>query len=184
MKCEKQEEQKRIDSRCNNILAKIIPENRIVKLTVSAMYVALTVVLSALSIPVGVMRCYPVQHFINVLSAITLGPEYSILIAFVTSLIRNILGTGTLLAFPGSMVGALCCGMVFKYTQKYYLTYLAEIIGTGIVGGLIAFPVAAFVMGKKWAVYAFLLPFLVSTIGGTIIAAILIGVLRKIKFTI
>ena len=158
-----------------------LKSNNTLKLTVSAMYVAVTVVLSTFSIPVGVMRCYPIQHFINVFSAVTLGPAYGVMIAFVTSLIRNILGTGTLLAFPGSMVGALCCGLIFKYTGKYYFTYLAEIIGTGVIGGLIAFPVATLIMGKNCAFYAFVLPFLVSTAGGTIMAAILISVLLKIK---
>ena len=150
----------------------------VVKLVLSGMFVALAVVLSTFSIPIGGSKCFPIQHMVNVLAAVFLGPAYGVGIAFCTSLIRNILGTGTLLAFPGSMVGALCCGLVYKYTGKLTLTYIAEVIGTGIVGGLLAYPVAAFIMGKEVALFVYVVPFLVSTIGGTIIAAILVTVLR------
>ena len=150
----------------------------VVKLVLSGMFVALAVVLSTFSIPVGGSKCFPVQHMVNVLSAVFLGPWYGVGIAFCTSLIRNLLGTGTLLAFPGSMVGALCCGLVYKYAGKLSLTYVAEVIGTGIIGGLLAYPVAAFIMGKEVALFVYVVPFLVSTIGGTIIAAIFVTVLR------
>ena len=150
----------------------------VVKLVLSGMFVALAVVLSTFSIPVGGSKCFPIQHMVNVLSAVFLGPWYGLGIAFCTSLIRNLLGTGTLLAFPGSMVGALCCGLVYRYTGKLTLTYVAEVIGTGIIGGLLAYPVAAFVMGKEVALFVYVVPFLVSTVGGTIIAAILVTVLK------
>ena len=151
----------------------------VVKLVLSGMFVALAVVLSTFSIPVGGAKCFPIQHMVNVLSAVFLGPWYGFGIAFCTSLIRNLLGTGTLLAFPGSMIGALCCGLVYKYTGKLTFTYVAEIIGTGIIGGLLAYPVAAFVMGKEVALFVYVVPFLVSTVGGTLIAAVLITVLKQ-----
>ena len=150
----------------------------VVKLVLSGMFVALAVVLSTFSIPVGGSKCFPIQHMVNVLAAVFLGPWYGVAIAFCTSFIRNILGTGTLLAFPGSMIGALCCGLVYKHTGKLTLTYIAEVIGTGILGGLLAFPVAAFVMGKEVALFVYVVPFLVSTIGGTVIAAVLITILK------
>lgn len=151
----------------------------VVKLVLSGMFVALAVVLSTFSIPVGGSKCFPIQHMVNVLSAVFLGPWYGVGIAFCTSLIRNLLGTGTLLAFPGSMIGALCCGLVYKYTGKLTFTYVAEIIGTGIIGGILAYPVAAFVMGKEVALFIYVVPFLVSTVGGTLIAAVLITVLKQ-----
>ena len=91
------------------------------------------------------------------------------------------MSTGTLLAFPGSMVGALCCGLVYRYTNKLTLTYVGEVFGTGILGALLAFPVAAFIMGKEAALFAYVIPFLVSTAGGTLIAFILITVLSRTK---
>ncbi len=149
------------------------------KLVVAAMFVALAVSLSTFSFPIGASKCFPIQHMVNVLSAVFLGPWYGVLVAFSTSLIRNLLGTGTLLAFPGSMVGALCCGLVYKISRKFIPTYIAEVIGTGILGGIIAFPVASLVMGKEAALFTYVVPFLVSTVGGTVIAALLITVLYK-----
>ncbi len=150
------------------------------KLVLSAMFAAIAVCLSTFSIPVGASKCFPVQHMVNVLAAVFLGPWYGVGIAFVTSLIRNILGTGSLMAFPGSMVGALACGLMYKYTNKLIPTYVAEIVGTGIFGGLLAFPVAYLIMGRSdAAVFTYILPFLVSTAGGTIIAAVIITVLEK-----
>ena len=74
------------------------------KTVTAAMLAALTVALSGFYIPIGVSKCYPIQHMVNVLCAIFLGPGYGVMAAFCTSLIRNLMGTGSLLAFPGSMV--------------------------------------------------------------------------------
>jgi energy coupling factor transporter S component ThiW len=151
------------------------------KLTTAAMLVAVSVALSTFSIPIGASRCFPIQHMINVISAVFLGPVYGVCMAFCTSLIRNLMGTGSLLAFPGSMTGALFCGLMFRYTKNLPMTYLAEIIGTGILGALICYPVAAFVLGQDAALFTFVLPFLLSTVCGTVIAAVLIGALYKSK---
>ena len=76
------------------------------KLAVAGMMTALGVVLSTFYIPVGMSKCFPVQHLLNVLAGIFLGPGYALGFSFCTALIRNLMGTGSLLAFPGSMVGA------------------------------------------------------------------------------
>jgi energy coupling factor transporter S component ThiW len=149
------------------------------KLVASGMLVAVIICLSGFYIPVGASKCFPVQHMVNVLAAVLLGPWWGVGIAFCASLIRNMMGTGTLLAFPGSMVGALCCGLMFAATKKLLPTCIAEVIGTGVLGGLLAYPVAVFVMGKTAALFAYVLPFLVSTLGGTIIAAVLITIMAK-----
>jgi energy coupling factor transporter S component ThiW len=151
------------------------------KLVTSAMFVAIIIALSGFYIPVGASKCFPVQHLVNVLSAVLLGPGWGVAIAFCASLIRNLMGTGTLLAFPGSMVGALCCGLAYYFWRNLPVTYISEIVGTGILGGLIAWPFAKYLMGADAAVFAYVIPFLVSTTGGTIIAAILIAILSKTK---
>ena len=87
------------------------------KLALAGILVAVGIVCSPLSIPVGASRCAPIQHFINILGGVFLGPWYSLGTAFITSLLRNLMGTGTLLAFPGSMCGALICGLLYQYTR-------------------------------------------------------------------
>ncbi len=57
-------------------------------------------------------------------------------IALVIGILRNALGTGTLLAFPGGMIGAFLAGIAYRYTQNIYLGALGEIIGTGILGAV------------------------------------------------
>ena len=80
------------------------------------------------------------------------------------------------MAFPGSMFGALICGLVYKKTQSVFATLIGEVLGTSILGGFAAYPVAVFLMGKSaagLAVYAYVVPFLISTAGGAIISAVL-----------
>lgn len=145
------------------------------KITLSSLLIAIGVIAgNIIFIPVGAAKCFPVQHTINVISAVILGPGYSVAIAFCISLLRNFLGTGSLLAFPGSMIGALLAGTLYKKTDKTALAIIGEVFGTGILGGFLAFPIAYFVMGKKVAAAFFVAPFLISTIGGSIIAYFLI----------
>ena len=149
------------------------------KLAVSAMLVAVAVSLSGFSIPIGASKCFPIQHLSNVIAGVFLGPWYGVAMAFCTSLIRNLMGTGSLLAFPGSMIGAYLCGAVYQRFGKLTLAYSGEVFGTGIIGGILCYPVATLLMGKEAALFAYVMPFLMSTLCGTIMAAFLVGVLYK-----
>lgn len=161
---------------------KLYTKSNTKKITVSAMFISLGVVLGNLIyIPVGVSKCFPIQHTINILSAITLGPVYSTIIAFLISLIRNMLGTGSLLAFPGSMIGAFLAGIIYKKTKNNYLTAIGEVFGTGVIGGFAAFPIAKYILGKEVLAYFFVYPFILSSAGGAIIALILVKTFEKIK---
>ena len=158
------------------------------KLAVAAIFVAIAVVGSAfISFPVCGSKCSPPQHMVNVLCAVFLGPWYGVGVAFCASLIRNLVGAGTLMAFPGSMIGALCCGLVFKALKNknevlaIVLTLAAEMLGTGVLGGLCAYPVATLFMdvdAASTAVTAYIIPFLISTVAGSIIAGVLVFALR------
>lgn len=77
------------------------------KLAIAGVLTAAAVAGSLISVPVAGSKCAPVQHMVNVFAAVMLGPWWGIGIAFCASLIRNLLGIGSLLAFPGSMVGSL-----------------------------------------------------------------------------
>ena len=110
-------------------------EKNIRKLTIAGVLVAVAVVGSLFSIPVLGAKCSPVQHMVNVLGAVLLGPGYAVGMAFAAALIRNLLGLGSLLAFPGSMIGALLCGVAYKLCPKLPAAYAGEVFGTGILGG-------------------------------------------------
>lgn len=149
------------------------------KLAVSAMLTAVAVSLSSFSIPIGASKCFPVQHLANVIAGVFLGPWYGVAMAFCTSLIRNLMGTGSLLAFPGSMAGAFLGAMLYKHSERLIMAYVGEVFGTGILGAMLCYPAATLIMGKEAAVFAYVVPFLMSTLCGTVIAAFLIGVLCK-----
>ena len=150
------------------------------KMTVTAIFAAIAVVGSLFSFPVLGSKCAPVQHLVNVLCAVTVGPWWGLAQAFIASLIRNLLGLGSPLAFPGSMCGALLGGLLYKYGKKRPFAYVGEVVGTGIIGGMLSYPIAYFVMGNQAAaLFTFVVPFLISTCGGTIIAMIITLPMQK-----
>ena len=151
------------------------------KLALAGMFCALAVVGSVFSFPIF-GKCAPVQHMVNILCAVLLGPYYGVGVAFVASLLRNLLGLGSLMAFPGSMFGALLCGLTYHKAKQLLPTLVAEVFGTSILGGLCAYPVAILLMGKSAgdiAFYAYIIPFLVSTAGGAVIAGVLLFSLQR-----
>ena len=152
------------------------------KLCIAALLTAVAVVGSLINIPMFGSKCSPVQHMVNILCAVMLGPYYGVISAFAASLLRNLLGLGSILAFPGSMIGALLCGIMYHKTRNVPLTLAAEVFGTGILGGLAAWPVAIFFMGKEagsLAFYTYVGPFLLSTVGGAILSGVIIGALHR-----
>ena len=88
----------------------------------AALLAAAGVLLSPVfSFPLGVTRAFPLQHMINIFLAVLCGTRYGISAAFTTSVIRNIIGSGSLLAFPGSMIGAFLSGYLYSRTKKLSL---------------------------------------------------------------
>ena len=150
------------------------------KLAIAGILTAVAVAGSMLSFPIAGSKCAPVQHMVNILAAVLLGPGYGICMAFCASLIRNLMGLGSLMAFPGSMVGALCCGLIYSKTRNLLATCTAEACCTGFLGGLCAYPVAKLLMGIEPAgAFVYIIPFLISTVAGSIIAFVLLGTLEK-----
>ena len=152
------------------------------KLAVAGILCAVAVVGSMLQFPVFGSKCAPVQHMVNIFCAVFLGPAWGVGVAFTASLLRNLLTLGSLMAFPGSMIGALLCGLVYWKTKKLIPTLIGEVFGTAVLGGLCAYPVAIFLMGKSAAdiaFYAYIVPFLISTAGGAIISGVIIFSLRR-----
>ena len=154
--------------------------NRTQKLCLAAVLCAVAVVGSLFSFPIAGSRCAPVQHMVNILCAVLLGPFYGVGVAFAASLLRNLFGLGTLMAFPGSMFGALLCGLAYWKIKNIPLTLAAEVFGTAVLGGLCAYPVAIRLMGQDAgtiAFYAYIIPFFISTAGGAVLSGVLLGAL-------
>ncbi|GAB2557762.1 energy coupling factor transporter S component ThiW [Gracilibacillus alcaliphilus] len=155
--------------------------NRVLLLTTMAVLIAIgTLGSQFLWFPTGVARAYPVQHAVNVIAAVMLGPIPAVIIAFIIGLLRNLLGLGTLLAFPGGMIGALLAGLLYQWTKRKWAAGIGEMVGTGIIGSLLCVPYAKLLMGTSVGVLAFLPGFLVSSITGAIIGILL---LSRVKHT-
>ncbi|WP_298406282.1 energy coupling factor transporter S component ThiW [uncultured Chloroflexus sp.] len=132
------------------------------------------------SFPIGIARVNPTQHFINVVAAVTLGPWWAVIIAAIIAIIRNAMGVGTVLAFPGGMIGALLAGLVYRYTRNVYLSALGEIVGTGIIAAVVsALIVAPIFMGKTMAVGVMVASFLGSTVIGSMIGVLALKLLAR-----
>jgi len=158
------------------------------KLTFSALLVAIgTITGHIVYIPVGAAKCFPVQHTINVLSAVLLGPWYAVANAFSISLMRNMLGTGSMLAFPGSMIGAAVASFAYSKSKRICSAAIGEVAGTGILGALLSFPLAYLIMGKQVGALFFIIPFMSSSAAGSMIAVVLLtsaqfsGVFKNVK---
>ena len=150
------------------------------KLAMAGVLVAVAVAGSLFSFPVAGSKCAPVQHMVNICGAIFLGPVWSVGVAFCASVIRNLTGLGSLMAFLGSMVGALCCGLMYKFSKKIIPTCIAEALGTGILGGLAAYPLAKYVMLiQPDGMFIYIIPFLISTVVGSVVAAVVMLILKK-----
>ncbi|MED4074344.1 energy coupling factor transporter S component ThiW [Priestia endophytica] len=150
------------------------------KLSATALLMAIGTLTSHLFyIPLGFAKIFPLQHVINVLSAVLLGPFYAVLCAFGTSLLRNLFGTGSILAFPGSMIGAFLAAFLYQKTKNMALTALGEVVGTGIIGAMIAYPFALLFLGKNVALFAFVPSFIMSSFGGALLGYIFLRVLIK-----
>jgi energy coupling factor transporter S component ThiW len=149
------------------------------KLTLAGVLIAIGVACSAFYIPIGVAKCFPIQSVINVLAGVLLGPLYAVSMAFATSLFRVMMGTGSLLAFPGSMCGALLSGLLYKFTKKTVMAFVGELFGTGIIGAVLAFPIASFFLSKTVALFGFVIPFGISSFVGAAISLVFFGAIKK-----
>lgn len=150
------------------------------KLTMAGVLVAIAVVGSLFTIPVLGAKCSPVQHMVNVVAGVLLGPWYAVAMAFAAALIRNLLGLGSLLAFPGSMVGALLCGLAYKVCPRLPAAYAGEVFGTGVLGAMASYPLAAWLMNNETAaLFTFVPSFLVSTAVGACVSVIVLTALKR-----
>ena len=149
------------------------------KLALAGLLTAVAVIGGMFSIPLGAAKCSPVQHMVNVMAAILLGPTYAIGSAFTASLIRNLIGTGSLLAFPGSMVGALLAGLCYQKTKHLAGAFVGEVFGTGILGAMLSYPVATLLMGKTAALFGFVPAFLINTVAGSAVAVLVVCALNR-----
>ncbi|RLG02371.1 MAG: energy coupling factor transporter S component ThiW [Thaumarchaeota archaeon] len=115
------------------------------RITLLTVFTALGVALSPITwFQFLTTKAYPTQHLINALTGVILGPWWGMLTALLIGIIRNMIGVGTLYAFPGGVPGALIVGLAYMITSRLrnrflrYSAALMEPIGTVLIGGTIS----------------------------------------------
>ncbi len=158
----------------------------ILRMVVMAMLIAVGVVISPL---LRVEGMCPMAHLINITAAVLLGPVDAFIVAVLIGIIR-MCGMGIPpLALTGAVFGATLSGILYKVSKgKIWAAVLGEIIGTGIIGAVVSYPVMTYICGREGLTWLFYVPsFTCGTlIGGSIAAVLLyrlqhIGVLSKMQ---
>ena len=74
----------------------------------------------------------------------------------------------------------LLCGVAYRLCPKLPAAYAGEVFGTGILGGLASYPIAAVLMGNtKAALFTFVPSFLISTAVGAAISVLVLSALKR-----
>ena len=94
------------------------------------------------------------------------------------------MGTGSIFAFPGSMVGALLASLLFWKTRKLYLAFIGEVIGTGILGAMLSYPIATLLLGQKATLFGFIPLFIFSSFAGALLGFLILTVFLRKKVLI
>lgn len=142
--------------------------------------IAINVVLSSLIvIPLGPIKAAPVQHFINVLCAVFVGPWYGLAQALISSILRISFGTGSPFAFPGSMIGVLLSSLFYMYRKHIFMASVGEVLGTGVIGSLMCIPLAWFMGMEDFFVKPLMIAFMVSSVIGSLISYIILIILKR-----
>ena len=132
-------------------------KTHVTKLVFLAMMVALGVVISPI---LRVEGMCPMAHFINVTCAVMLGPWYAFVCALAIGIIRMV-----------------CMGILYRLSKgKVVCAFIGEVIGTGIIGAIVSYPVMTLIWGRTGLTWFFYVP---SFIAGTLIGGSLAFIFLK-----
>jgi energy coupling factor transporter S component ThiW len=158
------------------------------KIALAAVLAAVAIALSPLvSFPLPLATPFPIQHMVNAIAGVLLGPWYAVLIAVIAGIARYMLGTGTIHAFPGGIFGGLIVGLVYKYIWKKDYAALFEPIGTVLIGAAASayifgpFAAQAGLRGRAGTFDAFAILFAPSSIPGCILGFAVLKILRRTR---
>ena len=158
----------------------------LLKMITLSMLIALGVVISPI---LRVEGMCPMAHFINIVCSVFLGPWYSLLCATLIGIIRMITMGIPPLALTGAIFGAFLSGVCYRLSKgRILFAVIGEIIGTGIIGAVMSYPVMTFFWGKEGLSWLFYMPsFICGTLIGGSIAYVFLrkladnGMLAKIQ---
>lgn len=146
-----------------------------------AIFGALGAALGWISIPVGPTKVYPLQHTINAVAGILIGP-WAVASALIAATVRFSTGMGSIYAFPGSPFGALVVSYAYILTKRDE-SALLEPVGTVVIGAtLSALIIAPLTRGAPPTLWFFWTAFGASCIPGAILGYFIVKILRERGF--
>src|SRR5699024_3797487 len=150
------------------------------KLTLTAIFIAINIVLSSIIvIPLRPIKAAPIQHLINVLCAVFVGPWFGLAQAFISSILRMLFGTGSFFAFPGSMVGVLLASGFYYYRKDLFMAASGEVIGSGMIGSIMCVPYGWMLAFTNVAVQPLMVSFISVSVLGAIISYIICMTMKR-----
>jgi len=138
------------------------------KLSVMGFMIAMGVVISPI---LRVEGMCPMAHYINIVCSVLLGPGYSLVCAIIIGILRMSFMGIPPIALTGAIFGAYLSGVFYRISGgKLICAVFGEVVGTGIVGAILSYPVMTYFWGKTDISWFFYVPsFVLGTlIGGTI----------------
>jgi len=171
--------------------------------------IALVSVLSALGVvmapflwfPFLTTKAFPGQHMINALTGVLLGPLWAAIAALFIGIIRNVLGIGTVYAFPGGIPGGIVVGIAYWLLKRFRKTgktalvaAFCEPIGTVFIGATLALYLVAPWIGdvrllsqlKEGPLIALLTlwsGWALSSVSGSILGFVILLALNQVKIS-
>ena len=121
----------------------------------------------------------PFQHFMNVMAAVLLGPWYACAAAFLCGILRMMSGR-TIQAVAGAVFGPILGGLLYRKTKSLWLTLVGEVIGTGIIGAIVSYPLMKWFYGLDAQQWYYYIPFYTpSAVVGAAMGVAAILILQK-----
>lgn len=147
------------------------------KMVLLGVLIAMGVVISPF---LRILGFCPMQHFINVIMAVLLGPWYGLFGATAIGIIRMAVMGIPPLALTGAVIGAFLSGVLYRVFHKHIAAVAGEIIGTGILGSMVSFPIMKYLWNTEGLALFYYTPsFVIATILGGGLAWLFLNALQK-----